>query len=155
MLLTGYSQVGGQLSRLEEGAVQVTVELEIALRLLMAAALGAIVGFQRERMHKPAGLRTHMLICVGSALFTVVSIHGFGTSIDISRVASGVVTGIGFLGAGAIISNREGAVVGLTTAAAIWAVAAIGMAVGSGLYIASVVVTVIVLIILYLPHHIR
>jgi putative Mg2+ transporter-C (MgtC) family protein len=130
------------------------VELEISLRLLMAATLGAIIGFQRERMHKPAGLRTYMLICLGSALFTIVSIFGFGTSTELSRLAAGVVTGIGFLGAGAIISNREGVVVGLTTAAGIWAVAAIGIAVGCGLYIASAVATAIVLIILYLPHHI-
>lgn len=106
------------------------VDLEIALRLLLAAVLGAAIGYQREKAHKPAGLRTHMLICLGSALFTPISEFGFGSAVDTSRIASGVVTGIGFLGAGAIIRNREGIVVGLTTAASIWVVAAVGLAAG-------------------------
>jgi len=80
----------------------VPIELEMTLRLLLAAALGAIIGYQRERTGKPAGLRTHILICVGAALFTVTSIYGFSAD-DTTRVAAGVVAGIGFLGAGAII----------------------------------------------------
>ncbi len=130
------------------------MQLEMALRLLMAAGLGAIIGYQRERAAKPAGLRTHVLICVGAALFTVVSIYGFGVA-DPARVAAGVVTGIGFLGAGAILHGEGGMVVGLTTAASIWAVAAIGLAVGTGLYLVSLVTAVLVLIVLLLPHHIR
>ncbi len=121
----------------------------MALRLLLAAALGAIIGFQRERAGKPAGLRTHILICVGAAIFTVVSIYGFAA--DTARVAAGIVTGIGFIGAGAIIRGGEGIVVGLTTAATIWAVAGIGLAAGAGLYLASAVATALVLIVLLIP----
>ncbi len=133
------------------------VEVEMVLRILLAAALGAAIGSQRERAHKAAGLRTHILICLGSALFTVVSIHGFGLqSVDTSRVAAGIVTGIGFLGAGAIIHPRgESIVAGLTTAASIWTAAAIGMTAGTGLYLIAIAATVIVLIVLLLPHHIR
>jgi putative Mg2+ transporter-C (MgtC) family protein len=120
------------------------------LRLLLALALGAIVGFQRERAKKPAGLRTHVLICVGAALFTVVSIHGFSAE-DTARVAAGVVAGIGFLGAGAIIRGGEGIVAGLTTAATIWAVAGIGLAAGAGMYLIAPVATALVLIILIIP----
>lgn len=130
------------------------IELEMILRLLLAAALGAIIGYQRERAGKLAGLRTHVLICVGAALFTVTSIYGFGTD-DTARVAAGVVAGIGFLGAGAIIRGGEGIVAGLTTAATIWAVAGIGLAAGAGLYLVSAVTTVIILIVLLLPHPIR
>jgi len=131
------------------------VELEMSLRLLLAAALGAVIGFQRERAGKSAGLRTHTLICIGAALFTVASIYGFGASTDPARVAAGVVAGVGFLGAGAIIRSSGEAVHGLTTAASIWAVAAVGLAVGVGLYIVSAVVTLLALIVLWLPHPIR
>ena len=130
------------------------IELEMSLRLLLAAALGAIIGYQRERASKPAGLRTHILICVGASLFTVVSIYGFSVA-DTARVAAGVVAGIGFIGAGAILRSGEGIVAGLTTAATMWAVAGIGLAAGAGLYIVSVVATVITLIVLLLPRHIR
>ena len=131
------------------------IEVEMVLRLLLATVLGAIIGYQRERAGKPAGLRTHILICVGAAIFTIASIYGFGTSGDAARVAAGVVAGIGFLGAGAIIRGGEGIVAGLTTAATIWAVAGIGLAVGGGLYIISAVTTAIILIVLFLPHPIR
>jgi len=130
------------------------VELEMILRLLLAATLGAIVGYQRERAGKPAGLRTHMLICIGAALFTVTGIFGFGGG-DPARVAAGIVTGIGFLGAGAILHRRGEIVAGLTTAATIWAVAAIGMAAGAGLYLVSAVTTAIILIVLLLPRTIQ
>ena len=131
------------------------IELELVLRLLLAAALGAIVGFQRERAGKPVGLRTHILICVGAALFTVVSIYGFKEGADPSRVAAAVVVGIGFLGAGSIIRRGEGIVEGLTTAATIWILAAVGLAAGSGQYLLAAVTTVIILIVLLLPHPIR
>ena len=130
-------------------------ELEMALRLLLAAALGAAIGYQRERANKPAGLRTHILIAAGSALFAIASTFGFGIDADPSRVAAGVVAGIGFIGAGAIIRREGGIVEGLTTAATIWAVAAIGLAAGAGLYIVSVVTTAVVAIVLLLPHPIR
>ncbi len=131
------------------------IEAEMILRLLLAAALGAIIGFQRERAGKAAGLRTHILISVGACLFTVASIYGFGVSSEPARVAAGVVAGIGFLGAGAIIRSRGEIVHGLTTAASIWAVAAIGLAAGAGLYIVSAVAAVLILIALLLPHPIR
>ncbi len=132
-----------------------SIEVEMVLRLLLATALGAIIGYQRERAGKSAGLRTHILICAGAALFTVASLYGFGAVADPARVAAGIVAGIGFLGAGAIIRREEGVVAGLTTAATIWAVAAIGLAAGAGLYLVSAVTTAIVLIVLFLPHPIR
>ncbi|MFC1992197.1 MgtC/SapB family protein [Chloroflexota bacterium] len=130
-------------------------EVEMVLRLLLAAALGAAIGYQRERANKPAGLRTHILISVGAGLFTIVSVYGFSAIGDPSRVAAGVVAGIGFLGAGAIMRRGEGIVEGLTTAATIWAVAAIGLAAGAGLYLVSLVTTAIVLTVLFLPRQIR
>ncbi|MFH0941611.1 MAG: MgtC/SapB family protein [Chloroflexota bacterium] len=113
-------------------------ELEMVLRLLVAMALGSVIGFERFRAGKPAGLKTNILISAGSALFTIISVFGFGG--DPARVAAGVVTGIGFLGAGAII-RRGGDVGGLTTAASVWAVAGIGMAAGAGLYLIATVAT--------------
>jgi len=128
-------------------------DLTMAIRLLLAAVLGAAIGFQREKAGKPAGLRTHMLICIGATLFTLVGIFAFSGNVDPARMAAGVVSGIGFLGAGAIIfRSSDGYIAGLTTAATIWAVAGIGVAVGSGLYIASAIATAIILIILFIPH---
>ena len=128
-------------------------DLIVTLRLLLAAVLGAAIGFQRERAGKPAGLRTHMLICIGATLFTLVGIFAFSSPVDPSRLAAGVVSGIGFLGAGAIIfRSSDGYISGLTTAASIWAVAGIGVAVGAGLYVAAAVTTAIILIILFIPH---
>ncbi len=129
-------------------------ELEMVLRLLLAAVLGAIIGYQRERVGKPAGLRTHMLICVGAALFTITGIFGF-IGADPARVAAGIVTGIGFLGAGAILHRRGEIVAGLTTAATIWVAAAIGMSAGAGLYLVATVGTAVMLVILLLPHPIQ
>jgi putative Mg2+ transporter-C (MgtC) family protein len=123
-------------------------------RLLAAAALGSLIGFERERLLWAAGIRTHMLVCVGACLFMIVSAFGFSTSItqshvvlDPSRIAAQVVSGIGFLGAGAILARGE-IVRGLTTAASIWTVAAIGLAVGGGLYFAAGLSTAIILAIL-------
>jgi putative Mg2+ transporter-C (MgtC) family protein len=120
-------------------------ELDMVLRLLIAAVIGGLIGFQRERAAKPAGFRTHLLVCVGAALFTIASIYGFRYgSYDPSRVAAGIAVGIGFLGAGTILRGGRG-VIGLTTAATIWAVAAIGLALGAGLYAVAVATGVIVL----------
>jgi putative Mg2+ transporter-C (MgtC) family protein len=128
------------------------ITVEIILRLLLAAALGAGIGYQRERCNKPAGLRTHILICVGSALFTVVSLFGFGDGVDPSRVAAGVVTGIGFIGAGVIFRGMRGDyVVGLTTAASVWVTAAIGLAAGVGMYLIATIVAVITVLVLMTP----
>src|ERR1700744_6259076 len=128
--------------------------VEMLLRLLTAAALGSLIGFERERLLWAAGIRTHMLVCVGSCLIMIVSQYGFSNILteknvvlDPSRIAAQVVSGIGFLGAGAILARGE-IVKGLTTAASIWTVAAIGLAVGGGLYLAAGASTVIILIIL-------
>src|SRR3954462_4582460 len=126
---------------------------ETLLRLLAAAALGSLIGFERERLLWAAGIRTHMLVCVGACLFMIVSAYGFSTSLgahvvlDPSRVAAQVVSGIGFLGAGAILARGE-VVRGLTTAASVWSVAAIGLSVGGGLYFAAVASTAVILLIL-------
>jgi putative Mg2+ transporter-C (MgtC) family protein len=128
--------------------------LELVARLVMAAALGSVIGFERERLSWAAGLRTHMLVCVGSTLIMIVSAFGFAdvlggehVVLDPSRVAAQVVSGIGFLGAGSILLRGE-IVRGLTTAASLWSVAAIGLAVGGGLYTASIAATLIILVIL-------
>ena len=127
--------------------------LEMILRLLLAAALGAGIGYQRERAGKAAGVRTHVLVSTGAGLFTLASIYGFGgAAVDISRVAAGVVVGIGFIGAGVILrGQREKEVAGLTTAATIWITAAIGLAAGAGMYLVSVIATAVAVGILLLP----
>ena len=131
------------------------VELEMVLRILLAIVLGGVIGFQRGKAEKPAGLRDLILISAGAALFTVVSIYGFGAG-DQTRVAAGIVTGIGFLGAGVILRRGEGAgVKGLTTASTIWITAGIGMAAGAGLYIIASVTTLMVLIVLLIPRRIK
>lgn len=125
------------------------IEVEMVLRLLLAAVLGAGIGYQREHAKKPAGLRTHILIALGSALFTIVSIFGFGDKGDPSRVAAGVVAGIGFLGAGVIFRAMRGDTpMGLTTAASVWVTAAIGIAAGTSLYLVAFVVAVIAVLVL-------
>lgn len=126
-------------------------EFEMVSRLLMAAALGSVIGFERERLSWAAGLRTHMLVCVGSTLIMIVSAYGFRevldnphVSLDPSRMAAQVVSGIGFLGAGTILLRGE-VVRGLTTAASLWSVAAIGLSIGGGLYVPAIAATIIVL----------
>jgi len=126
---------------------EAALELEMALRLLLAALFGAAVGFERKQAEKPAGLRTLSLVSVGAAMFTIASLIAFPGA-DPARVAAQIVTGIGFLGAGTIL--RSGLNVhGLTTAASIWAVAAVGIAVGAGMYVLSAVATLLMLIILH------
>jgi putative Mg2+ transporter-C (MgtC) family protein len=127
---------------------------DVILRLFVAAAFGSIIGFERERLLWAAGIRTHMLVCVGACLIMIVSAFGFRDSLsssnvvlDPSRVAAQVVSGIGFLGAGAILARGE-IVKGLTTAASIWTVAAIGLAFGGGLYFAAGFSTLIIIVIL-------
>jgi putative Mg2+ transporter-C (MgtC) family protein len=120
-------------------------DFEMIERMLLAFALGALLGFERERAGRPAGLRTFMMVTAGSAAFTLVSIYGFddlGTVRDPARIAAQIVTGIGFLGAGTIWRTPS-TVRGLTTAATIWFAAAVGMMVGSGLYVVSIVTAVL------------
>jgi putative Mg2+ transporter-C (MgtC) family protein len=128
----------------------------LTLRLLLAAALGGMIGLEREHSGKPAGFRTNMLICLGATLITEVSyIVAFkahtqwNSNADPGRIAAQIVSGIGFLGAGTILHNR-GSVQGLTTAATLWVVAAIGMAVGARAYVAAVVATSLVMLALML-----
>lgn len=113
-------------------------------QIALATVLGGFLGLQRERWGKPAGPRTYALVTAGSALFTILSIYGFGSA-DTSRVASNIVVGIGFLGAG-LIFQREGHIDNLTTAAGLWSSAAIGMAVGVGYYVLAIGVTILMLV---------
>ena len=129
---------------------------EITLRLFMAAFFGGLIGIERERRVWVAGMRTHMMVCVGACLVMIVSAYGFSEvlgsdymRLDPSRVASQVVSGIGFIGAGTILFSRHGRVRGLTTAAGLWTVAAIGLATGGGMYYAAGITTFIALIILW------
>lgn len=129
---------------------------EIILRLILAAVLGAIVGLERERKNWTAGMRTHMMVCLGSSLMMMVSSFGFAdvlntdhVTLDPSRIAAQVVSGIGFLGAGTIILLRQGIVRGLTTASGLWTVAGVGLACGGGMYFAASITTVFALVILW------
>ncbi|TWH48639.1 MgtC/SapB family protein [Sporomusa sp. KB1] len=128
-------------------------EIDITLRLVISCILGGLIGFERESLDRPAGLRTHILVCIGSTLMTLVSIYGFSgfepVTKDPARIAAQVVSGIGFLGAGTIL--REGlTVTGLTTAASLWVVAGIGLAIGCGLYFAGIAGTALVFLTLVL-----
>lgn len=121
------------------------------IRLVIAAVLGGLIGFEREVHGRAAGLRTHILVCVGSALMMLTSIHMVslvqGASIDPGRIAAQVVSGIGFLGAGTIMRFKA-SIRGLTTAASLWAAAGLGLAVGSGLYVGAFSATAIMLVVL-------
>ena len=128
-------------------------DLDFILRIFCAAILGGLIGLEREYRAKEAGFRTHFLVALGSALFMIVSAYGFGDAMnnelqrwDVSRVAAQVVSGIGFIGAGTIIFRKsENVVSGLTTAAGVWVTAAIGLACGGGMYVLSIVSTLLVL----------
>jgi putative Mg2+ transporter-C (MgtC) family protein len=132
------------------GAVTHITESEILVRLFLATILSALVGMEREFHRKPAGLRTNVIVGMGSCLFTIVSVRAvdlFPTvqSIDPTRIAAQIVTGIGFLGAGTILFEKDrSSVVGLTTAATLWVVAAIGTAIGMGLYVEAIAGTVLI-----------
>ena len=121
--------------------IVIPLEIELIGRIGLGFLLGGILGWERERTGRPAGLRTHMMVCAGATAFTIVSIYGFvdqGTVRDPGRVAAQIVTGIGFLGAGTIWRTPS-AIRGLTTAASIWLAAAIGMFVGAAMYTLAVV----------------
>lgn len=126
---------------------------EFIIRILVATVLGAIIGLDREYRTKAAGFRTHVLVAIGSALFMIISVHGFDDMpkdqmtlrMDPARIAAQVVTGIGFIGAGTIIFQKN-VVRGLTTAAGLWVTAAIGLACGVGMYVLAIVTTVLVML---------
>jgi len=130
-----------------------SLSLEMALRLLLATALGAAIGFERERFGKVAGIRTHILITMGAALYNIISIYGYeGSVFDASRIGAGVVAGIGFIGAGVIFRDiRNNGVAGITSAACIWISAAVGLAAGAGMYLLSVLATFITVAVLLIP----
>lgn len=121
---------------------------EQILKLVLALVLGGVVGLERERSHKPAGLRTHILVCLGSALLTIISISYF--TADNARITAAIVSGIGFIGAGSTIAQGNKGIHGLTTAASLWAVTAIGIGIGIGWYAISVATAILTLLILFL-----
>jgi putative Mg2+ transporter-C (MgtC) family protein len=123
-------------------------ELEPVARLILGFVLSAIVGLEREVSLKPAGLRTHVLVGLGSTLLTILSINAFPQA-DHSRVAASIIIGIGFLGAGTIIKTEQ-KVIGLTTAATLWIVASIGVATGTGFYLLAVIATILAFLVLKL-----
>jgi putative Mg2+ transporter-C (MgtC) family protein len=129
---------------------------ETLIRLLLASLFGGLIGLERERKEWAAGLRTHMMVCTGSCLIIIVSAYAFSDVIkpgfvvlDPSRIAAQVVSGVGFIGAGAILFSKQGTIRGLTTAAGLWTVAAIGLATGGGLYFAAGITTLVALFILW------
>jgi putative Mg2+ transporter-C (MgtC) family protein len=131
-------------------------DLQIIARLTLSLVLSGLIGLERQVHRRTAGMRTHILVCLGSCLIMLTSLYVFDiyknvTRLDPTRIAAGITAGIGFLGAGAIIRQREtvDSVVGLTTAASLWVVAGIGMAVGCGFYVAGIYTTVLALIVLF------
>jgi putative Mg2+ transporter-C (MgtC) family protein len=132
--------------------------VEILLKLVLAVALGGLVGLERETSHKPAGIRTNILICVGSAMMMILSGLILGENgergTDLTRIAAGVITGIGFIGAGTIIQAR-GIILGLTTAATIWAVAVLGLVIGAGYYLVAVIFTAIIILTLIIFRYVE
>lgn len=135
---------------LTTGPVTHINELDIVIRIVLATVLSSIVGIEREYHHKPAGLRTNVMVGLGSCLFTLVSIRAADLfpelrTVDPTRIAAQIVTGIGFLGAGTILFEKDrSSVIGLTTAATLWVVAAVGTAIGMGLYVEAIAGTFMV-----------
>ena len=136
------------------------LEAEMICRMLIACICGIAVGFERTKHQKAAGVRTYLIVAVGATIFTMVSKYGFlemvgdGQRVDVARVASNIVTGVGFLGAGTIFL-RGNRITGLTTSAGIWAMAAIGMAFGNGMYIIAIVATVLIIFVQITLQHQR
>jgi putative Mg2+ transporter-C (MgtC) family protein len=142
-----------RFARYASTVIDIGTQVDLSLRLIVAAGLGLAIGFEREIHGHPAGLRTHMLVALGSALFTVLSIRGFlgepgAAPVDPTRIAAQIVSGIGFLGAGAIL--KDGIVIrGLTTAASLWATSAVGMAAGASEYVIATVAAAVILVSLW------
>jgi putative Mg2+ transporter-C (MgtC) family protein len=134
-------------------------EKQIILRLILSVLLGGLIGFEREIHRRNAGLRTHILVCLGSCLIMLTSLYVFDiysnrVALDPARIAAGVITGIGFLGAGAIMREREG-VRGLTTAASLWVVAGIGLAAGCGFWRPAVYTTLLAVVVLFFLRYVE
>ncbi len=135
------------MPNLDLGAILRDPQVDALFRVLVAGVIGAIVGLERELADKPAGVRTYALIAMGAAIFTAGAIQAFGPGDAGARVAAQIVTGIGFLGAGAILHIRD-RILGLTTAAGIWVVAAVGLVIGAGLYILGIGSAILLLLLL-------
>ncbi len=142
----------------EEAGSFIFQEMEFFLRLVVASICGALIGLEREKRLKNAGIRTHIIVAISSALMMIVSKYGFfdvlefeSISVDASRIAAGVVTAIGFLGAGVIYVRKENTI-GLTTAAGLWATVGIGIALGAGMYVLGVASTLLILLIQFILH---
>jgi putative Mg2+ transporter-C (MgtC) family protein len=137
-----------------EGGEQMFSDVQVVMRLILSVVLSGLIGLERQIQRRTAGLRTHILVSLGSCLIMLTSLYVFDiyknqVPLDPTRIAAGVITGIGFLGAGTIIREREG-VKGLTTAASLWVVSGIGLAIGCGFYSAGVATTAIALLVLFL-----
>jgi putative Mg2+ transporter-C (MgtC) family protein len=151
MFSTWWQQVGNTISQEFSDLPDAAGVTRITVRLLIAAILGGILGYEREQKGKSAGIKTHMLVAIGAALFVYIPQQAGVTDADLTRVLQGLATGIGFLGAGTIIKgNNEESIKGLTTAAGIWLTAAIGIAAGMGREATAVLSTLLALGILYL-----
>ena len=131
-------------------------EMDILIKLILACICGGMIGYLREKEKKAAGLRTHMLVCSGSTLLMLISIYmsTLFPGSDAGRIASNVVTGIGFIGAGTIIQSGS-SIIGITTAASIWVASAIGLALGCGFYFGGIAATILAIIILKILHEIE
>ena len=132
-------------------------EMDILLKLALACIFGGLIGFLREKEKKAAGLRTHILVCLGATLFTLVSLYmgDVFPSADAGRIAANVVLGIGFIGAGTIIRGEGGGITGITTAASIWVTAAVGLALGIDFYFAAALTTIFTIFVLKFLHQIE
>lgn len=149
MELTVWQQIGATLSAEFSDLKDITEITQLSVRLLLAALLGGLLGFEREQRGKAAGVKTHMLVAIGAALFILIPQQAGISDSEMSRVVQGVITGIGFLGAGAILKNSsEQEAKGLTTAAGIWLTAAIGIATGLGREASAILCTVLALMVL-------
>ncbi|MFA5410633.1 MAG: MgtC/SapB family protein [Candidatus Omnitrophota bacterium] len=132
---------------------------QIILRLILSVLLGGLIGFERQMRRRTAGLRTHIMVCLGSCLIMLTSLYVFDiynkiAPLDPARIAAGVITGIGFLGAGAIIRDSEG-VRGLTTAASLWVVAGIGLAIGCGFFMGGIFTAILGFVILFFLRYVE
>ncbi len=143
---------------MEQILTYLSYDMEYMLRMVIAAVCGGIIGYERSRRRKEAGLRTHIIVAVGSALLMIVSKYGFmdvleipGMRVDAARIASNVITGISFLGAG-VIFVREASIKGLTTAAGLWAMAGVGLAIGAGMYAVGIFATLLIIVIQIFTH---